>query len=231
MATVDAAEGTCPKLNSILSELQDVNKAKRKKALQQFSQLVFEGDRQLDNDNLSKILGFTLTPVLNAMNDKSEVNRTLACSIISKCIDHSAVTEKCLTDIVLVIHHRLATVPVVEESEEVRLEIINILHSLTLTFQAKMIPFMNDVVNILKEAVIDGSPDVRKAASECVCSYAIATKEKFHTQSESLVKPLLKALHQQRFRNRIACILALGEEITTGIDLYISLSCYSINNL
>lgn len=208
----DDALGNHWELNSILSELQNSNKAKRKRALVSFNKHVFQEDREPDKENLAKILHLSLTHLRDAMNDPSEVNRAVAFDIILKFIDNCAVTEKQLIDIISVAHHRLATIPIVEESEDVRLQIIAVLSALTLTFQAKLIPFMNDIVNTLKVAVEDSSPDVRKAACECVSSYARATQDKFHLQSQTLVRPLLKVLHHHRFRNRIASIHALGKD-------------------
>lgn len=211
MATDDAESLSNPELNAILSEMQNINKMKRRKALEKFHKLAFESVELLDKDYLTKILGFSMTLLVSRMSDESEVNRINASNIVLRFIQESAVTDQQLIDIIPVIHHRLATVPVLEESEDVRLLLINIIQALIIHFEAKMIQFMNDIVNILKISVVDCSPEVRKAASECVSSYAKASKEKFHMQSESLVKPLLKGLNHQRFKNRIACLNALGE--------------------
>ncbi|KAK3881699.1 hypothetical protein Pcinc_013855 [Petrolisthes cinctipes] len=216
MATQDDATTLSPELNTILSDLQHQHKAKRRKALEKFESVVFDDDKTLDKDYLTKILEYSKGRLVMCLSDVSEMNRITSASIILKFIQLSVMTEKHLIDIIPVTHHRLATVPIVEESEDARLLFINIIQALTTLFQAKMIPHMNDIVNILKEAVIDPSPEVRKAAAECVSSYARATREKFHMQSESLVKPLLKALHHQRFKNRIACINALGDILLYG---------------
>ncbi|KAG7163083.1 Dynein assembly factor 5, axonemal-like, partial [Homarus americanus] len=197
MATEDAG-GSFSHFNTILSDLQHTNKAKRKKAFDEYYKLVFEDEESVDKGKLDKILEFSLSLLVTSLGDPSEVIRMKVSIILLKFIDECVVSECQLVDIIPVIHHRLGVVPVMEESEDVRLLLVNIIMGLTLKFEAKMIPYMNDVVNILKESVVDRSPDVRKAASECVRAYTRATREKFHMQSESLVKPLLKALTHQR---------------------------------
>ncbi|XP_042232558.1 dynein axonemal assembly factor 5-like [Homarus americanus] len=215
MATEDAG-GSFSHFNTILSDLQHTNKAKRKKAFDEYYKLVFEDEESVDKGKLDKILEFSLSLLVTSLGDPSEVIRMKVSIILLKFIDECVVSECQLVDIIPVIHHRLGVVPVMEESEDVRLLLVNIIMGLTLKFEAKMIPYMNDVVNILKESVVDRSPDVRKAASECVRAYTRATREKFHMQSESLVKPLLKALTHQRFKNRISCLNALGDLLLYG---------------
>lgn len=214
MATEDANDAALvvfsADFNPILSDLQHQHKAKRKKALEKFESVVFDDEKVLDKEYMKRVLDCSKGRLVVCLSDPSEVNRIKTASIILKFIQLDIVTERNLIDIVPVAHHRLATVPAVEESEDVRLLFIHILQELTTRFQAKLIPFLNDLVNILREAVNDGCPEVRKAAGECVSDVAKATREKFHLQSESLIKPLLKALHHQRFKNRIACINALG---------------------
>ena len=196
--------------NSVLNQMKDDNKAKRRKALEKFNQLVFESDNETESDEMSEILSHSLPSLVPRMSDQSEINRINACNLMLKFIGANVFVEKYLIDIIPVLHHRLATVPQIEDSEDVKRLYINILDDFVRCFQASLIPYMNDIVNILKVTVLDGCPEVRKAACECVSSFAKATREKFHMQSESLVKPLLKGLTHQRFRNRIACINALG---------------------
>lgn len=212
MATVDTShEFAGSDINGVLNSMKDANKAKRRKALEKYESVVFECGKGTEQDDLTEIFNYSASILATCLSDQSEINRINASNIILKFIKASVFTEEKLLVMIPVIHHRLATVPCPEESEDVRLLFINILNGLINIFQAKMIPFMNDVVNVLKETIVDASPDVRKSACECVCSFAKAVKDKFHMQSESLVKPLLKALHHQRFKNRIACIRALGK--------------------
>lgn len=225
MATDDAPREILAELNTILSELQNTNKAKRKKALEKLHNLSFASELTNDKDEQAKIFDFSLRHLVTCLGDPSEVNRIKASEIILGFIEEALFKRDQLIHLIPAIHHRLATVPVVEESEDVRLLHVKIISSLTTQFQSLMIPYMNDIVNILKEVVLDGSPEVRKAAGECVSCYARATREKFHMQSESLVKPLLKSLHHQRFRNRIACIRALG--VCVFILIYCYFYCFS----
>ncbi|XP_045616348.1 dynein axonemal assembly factor 5 [Procambarus clarkii] len=216
MATEDAASGTCLDLHPILSEIQNATKAKRRKALELFYKITFESEEEVDKDRLSRIFGLSWTLLLARMSDESEISRINASNSVLKFIELRVVSEDHLVDIIPIVHHRLAVNPILEESEDVRKILIDIIKALTIRFESKLIPFMNDVVNILKRSVVDKSPDVRKAASECVSCYAKATNEKFNMQSKSLVEPLLKALCHQRFKNRIACINALGDLLLYG---------------
>ncbi|KAK7070029.1 hypothetical protein SK128_001063 [Halocaridina rubra] len=215
-------------LNEILNLMQDQHKAKRKKALEKLEKLIFESvEKESENRQpfLRQTLQFCLASLTSCMTDASEANRLKACEILMKFIEGEALTEKHLVDVIPVLYHRLAKVPQLEESEDVRLLYIKIIHGLAEYFQEKMTPYMNDIVNILKESVLDASPEVRKASCECVSTFAKATKDKFHMQSESLVKPLIKGLAHQRFRNRIACITALGDILLYGDGKAIQTVC------
>nr|XP_053634775.1 dynein axonemal assembly factor 5-like [Cherax quadricarinatus] len=216
MATQQSEPDSLSQLNPILSEIQSDNKAKRRKGLEKYQQVVFESGGELNKDSLSEIFGFSLRLLVTGLSDVSEINRINAANIVLKFAEGGVVSQNQLIDIIPTIHHRLAVIPLLEESEEVRLILVNIIKVLTLSFEAKLIPFMNEVVNILKRTVVDGSPDVRKVSSECVSVYARATREKFHMQSKSLVEPLIKALHHQRFKNRIASLNALGDLLLYG---------------
>ncbi|CAL4065617.1 unnamed protein product, partial [Meganyctiphanes norvegica] len=203
-------------LNEVLSQMQDDHKAKRRKALEKFQKMVFESENMDDRESLKATFSQIHGSIVARMSDPSEMNRTHAANIIIKFIELNAVDEKDIVSIMPVLYHRLATVPLQEESEDVRLLFINILKDLTNSFQLKLIPYMNDVIGILKIMVIDNCPEVRIAACELVRTYAAATKEKFHMNSESLVKPLIKSLNHQRFRNRISSILAIGDILLYG---------------
>lgn len=215
MATDDAPNEYLTELNSILSELQNTNKVKRRKALEKLHNLSFEREPVTDRDTQGKLLDFSLRHLVTCLGDQSEVNRIKASEILLAFIQESLLKEAQLIHLIPAIHHRLATIPAVEESEDVRLIHVNILSSLTTQFGSQVVPYMQDITNILKEVVLDSCPEVRKAAAECVSCFARATQEKFSMQSESLVRVLVKALQQQRFKNRIACINALG----TGVNL------------
>ncbi|XP_064104461.1 dynein axonemal assembly factor 5-like [Macrobrachium nipponense] len=217
MATEDTTTAMMEELNEIFNKMNDDNKAKRRKALEKYSEVVFESEIIKDERKLTDILTHSIASLVPRLSDQSEMNRINASNIILKFINLSVFDEKLLIDIIPVIYHRLGSaVPPIEESEEVRLLYINIVAELVTLFQGKLIPYMNDVINILKASVLDPSPEVRKAATECTSAFAKATREKFHMQSESLVKPLTKGLNHQRFKNRIACINALGDILLFG---------------
>ncbi|XP_050715520.1 dynein axonemal assembly factor 5-like [Eriocheir sinensis] len=216
MATEDAPNAYITELNSILSELQHTNKAKRRKALERLHNLSFEREPETERETQGKILEFSLRHLVTCLGDQSEVNRIKTSEIILGFIQDTLFKADQLIHLIPVIHHRLATIPIIEESEDVRLLHVKMISSLTMQFEGQMIPYMEDIIGILKEVVVDGCPEVRKAAAECVSCFARATREKFHLQSESLVKSLVKALQHQRFKNRIACINALGDLLLYG---------------
>ena len=222
MATEDAHSTLVTEINSILSDLQNTNKAKRRKALERLHHLAFETETYQNQETQDKILDFSLKHLVTCLADQSEVNRTKSSEILLTFSQRGVVKQGQLVHVIPALHHRLATVPQVEESEDVRLVQVNIISSLTAQFQGAMVPYMNDIVAVLKEAVVDVSPEVRKAAAECVSCFAKATREKFHMQSMSLAKPLVKALLHQRFRNRVAAVTALGTVLPL---LYWYLNC------
>ncbi|XP_068208921.1 dynein axonemal assembly factor 5 [Palaemon carinicauda] len=215
MATDDSPT-IMEQLNEIFNKMKDDNKVKRRKALEKYSELIFESELNPEEHRLSDIFTHSIPMLVPRLSDPSEMNRINTCNIILKFVNANVFGEKHLIDVIPVIYHRLGTVPLIEESEDVRLLFINILAGFVNCFQAKLIPYTNDIVNILKVSVLDPCPELRKAATECVSAFAIATKEKFHMQSGSLVKPLVKGLNHQRFKNRIACINALGDILLFG---------------
>lgn len=168
MATDDAQTEVLAELNAILSELQNTSKVKRRKALEKLHNLSFESELVTNKSEQGKILDFSLRHLVTCLRDQSEVNRIKASEIILGFIQETLFRQDQLIHLIPAIHHRLATVPVEEESEDVRLQHVKIISSLTTQFEGQMIPYLNDIVNILMQVLLDGRPEVRKAAGECV---------------------------------------------------------------
>ena len=67
-----------------------------------------------------------------------------------------------LPSIVPVLVARLGQTEIMEPSEELRLELVNLLNEILKVHGPKMGPFMGDMVLILQRTVVDPYPEVKK---------------------------------------------------------------------
>lgn len=197
----------------ICVNLQSDDKRIRKQALIDFQQYLSDPSEEFSFDDLRNIFNETHMFTVNALRDKSEPVREQAIKFMQfYIIEKMPLSDYYLTYIFPVIVERIGTVELVEESEEIRLYLVQFVQAVINRYAntRELKPFLNDIISILCESVKDKYPAIKETTCKCIIDLALALPKDFHLQSESLTKPVLTAFTHQRFKIRVEAIKCMG---------------------
>ncbi|XP_052759534.1 dynein axonemal assembly factor 5 [Galleria mellonella] len=200
-------------INALQSEL----KMTRKQALVNINKEIFENPANSDCD-LTVVFPEIYAYILKSFSDQSEACREYAALIISNFIERLPLNDYYLTYILPVLVRRIGCPEIVEESEEIRLVLIELVHKILDKYKVPHLlsPFINDFTSILTKTSTDPFPKVKLEACECIILLTKLIERDFHFQSESYVKPVLSNFAHQHFRVRVAAIKAIGAIVLAG---------------
>jgi len=90
-------------------------------------------------------------------------------------------------------------------------------------------------VRILQRTIVDQFPDVKKASCACASLLARTLPHQFHTQSHSLITPLLTTISHQHSKVRVAAITCIGKclmasRLTAFHRLSVPSACQLVNS-
>lgn len=198
-------------LEIYITALQSDSKMSRKHALVKLNEEIFENPVNRDCD-LTVVFPEVYAYILKSFSDASEACREIAALIISNFIEKLPLNDYYLTYILPVIVRRIGCAETVEESEEIRLVLIQLVHNILEKYKVTYLlsPFIGDFTNILTKTVTDPFPKVKLEACECIILVTKILQRDFHFQCESYVKPILSNFGHQHFRVRVAAIKAIG---------------------
>ncbi|KAJ8727930.1 hypothetical protein PYW08_016315 [Mythimna loreyi] len=204
-------------LETYITTLQSESKMARKQALLKINEEIFENPVN-ENCDLTVIFPEVYAYVLKSFSDASEGCRETAALIISNFIEKLPLNDYYLTYILPVIVRRIGCPEIVEESEEIRLVLMQLVRKILDKYRVSYLlsPFINDLTSILTKTVTDPFPSVKLEACECIIMITTSLQRDFHFQSESYVKPLLSNFAHQHFRVRVASIKAIGAVVLAG---------------
>ncbi|KAK5640753.1 hypothetical protein RI129_009300 [Pyrocoelia pectoralis] len=192
--------------------LQSDDKRVRKQALMNLRTYLLTNE--FTDEELQFIFNETHIYTLKALRDKTEAVRSEAINVM-RCLilDKLPKNDYYLTYIFPVFVERIGTVELVEESEEIRLEMLQFMQTIIVKYSKTihLKPFLNDCVSVLCETVKDKHPAIKELSCKCITQLAEALPDYFHTQAESLVKPVLTAFSYQRFKIRLEAVKCMGD--------------------
>lgn len=199
-------------LEQYITALQSDSKMVRKQALVNIEKEIFENPEN-KNCDLTIVFPEVYAYVLKSFSDSSEACRESAASIISNFIDKLPLNDYYLTYILPVLVRRIGCPEIVEESEEIRLVLIELVHQILMKYKVSQLlsPFINDFTSILTKTSMDPFSKVKLEACECIILLTKVLARDFHFQCESYVKPVLSNFAHQHFRVRVAAIKAIGK--------------------
>ncbi|XP_059059112.1 dynein axonemal assembly factor 5 [Achroia grisella] len=204
-------------LEQYINALQSELKMTRKEALLNINKEIFENPANKDCD-LTIVFPEIYAYILKSFSDESEACRETAALIVSNFIEHLPLNDYYLTYILPVLVRRIGCPEIVEESEEIRLVLIVLVHKILDKYKVShlLCPFINDFTSILTKTSADPFPKVKLEACECIILLTNLLPRDFHFQSESYVKPVLTNFSYQHFRVRVAAIKAIGAIVLAG---------------
>lgn len=198
----------------LCNNLQSDDKRVRKQALIDFQKFLSNPGEEFTFEDLRNIFNETHMYTVNALRDKAEPVREQAIKFMEfYFVEKMPLSDYYLTYIFPVIVERIGTVELVEESEEIRLCLVQFVQAIINRYSntRELKPFLNDIITILCETVKDKYPAIKETSCKCIIDLASALPRDFHLQCESLVKPVLTTFSHQRFKIRVEAVKCIGE--------------------
>uniref|UniRef100_H2YGR6 TOG domain-containing protein n=1 Tax=Ciona savignyi TaxID=51511 RepID=H2YGR6_CIOSA len=195
--------------------LSDESKITRKRGLLDLRKETI--DRHLGGTLLQEISVEVLKPTLKCLSDTSEKNRELATMLIANYIEVIPSPEDTLAYIIPTLAQRLGQQEIAEQSEELRLLILQTILFPCVELSGKNIAgYLDEMIQILQRLIIDPYAEVRKVSCKLAGILARSIPEYFHMQSESLIQSLMMSITHQHSKVRIAVIEATADVIQFG---------------
>ena len=190
--------------------LSDENRNKRKKALEGIRKETLNQKSLVEPSILQDVLNEILKQLLKLLSDPVEKCRELAIQYLYDCFEIVPNPANMLPYIMPVLLQRLGQQDITEVSEELRFLLVQMIYLLVERCGKSFCVFLDIVVKILQRTIGDSYPEVKKISCKSAAILAKGMPEHFHTQSDSLVKPLLQNFSHQHSRVRVEAVVALG---------------------
>ncbi|XP_067946084.1 dynein axonemal assembly factor 5-like isoform X2 [Watersipora subatra] len=203
------------KITRHVNSLSDPNRATRKRGLEGIQKELFTGSDC--NKDALQIVYKTLQPMsIKLLSDPVEKCRELSITLIQKYIDVTHDAESVLPSIVPCLVQRLGQQDITEQSEELRLQLSELITTLVILSKNLNSLYLDDYIKVLQQTLVDPYYEVKKEACKCASILAKAVPQHFHLQSESLIKPLLQSISHQHSKVRVAVVNAIGQVLLYG---------------
>ncbi|XP_014681883.1 PREDICTED: dynein assembly factor 5, axonemal-like isoform X2 [Priapulus caudatus] len=205
------------KLSLLLNRLRDVDRVKRRKALEEIRSELFSDKYSSNTAKLNKVYGDLSRPLLKCFSDPVEKCRALSIQLVLDIIQTTQTPSELLPYLVPTLVERLGNNNITESAEELRLDLVNLLAIVITLCNKAFVVYMDEVVQILQKTIVDPFPDVRLKSCKCASDLSqVIPAQHFHMCSENFVPALLKTLSHQHSKVRIVAIQAIGDVINHG---------------
>lgn len=203
-------------INKYCNELSSEDKKQRKKAIENIKNELL-GLSNASSENLTPLYELVQKRLINGFKDKTESVREIAVVTVTEVIQVIPAKQLYFESLMPVISDRLSGDVMLENSEEVRLCLVKLLSLLVSKYKNYLFHYLNDFVNILVKTISDPYPKVKMESCECAAELAKSIPRHFHTQSESLITPLINTLLHQQYRIRVAGIRSIGKLVGSNL--------------
>ncbi|KAL3876674.1 hypothetical protein ACJMK2_034478 [Sinanodonta woodiana] len=196
--------------------LDEENKMSRRRALESIRKETIARKPPLETSELKPLFNELLKPLLKGFSDPVEKCRELSVQIIREFLKVVPDPVDSLPYIMPLITQRLGQQDITEPSEEVRLELVELLVEIVEFSRKDIAVYLEDMIRILQRTIVDPYPEVKKTSCSCAAKLGKSIPEYFYHQSEHLIKPLLQSISHQHSRVRTVVIETIGEVIQYG---------------
>lgn len=193
--------------------LADSSKMTRKRSLKKLASVLL--DDKPEAGILYALWAVVLKPLLKLFADPVEKLREMAVDLAIEVMAIVPNAYQGLPYMMPVLVSRLGQPEIEEDSEEVRLLKVQLLHVIVKACPRELALFMDDYIQILQRTVVDPFADVMKLSTQVIVDVAFACQQRFNAGSKPLHKPLIQGLMHQHSRVRVAAIQAI-----TSVCLY-----------
>ena len=196
--------------------LGEENKMARRRALESIKKDTVGRNPSLSPSELKSLFNDLLKPLLKEFSDPMERCREISVDTVKKFLCLIPSPEDSLPYIMPVLVQRLGPPEIIEPSEELRLQVVELLKEIVESSGKKNSVYMADIIKILQRTIIDPYPEVKKLSCHCASTLAKAVPEYFHAQSESLIKPLLLSVSHQHAKVRTIVVKTIGKTLQSS---------------
>lgn len=204
------------KLSEICVSLQSDDKKKRLQVLEKLRDIVSDDAEQWSEREILEIWQIMNKHMVKILTDPAESCRDLAIEIIKIFINSLPIIEKNIMYIIPIFVRRLGSQELLEPSEEVRLNCINLLRLIISFYKDHLSVYIDDFVTILSKTVTDNYPKVKRESCEAISELAKTIPVQFYSKSEILIKPILSNFTHQHYRVRVSSVKAIGDVVQYG---------------
>ncbi|TMW60589.1 hypothetical protein Poli38472_000631 [Pythium oligandrum] len=215
------------KLQRDINCLSDAERSTKRRACDKLLRVLQSEAHQLSVNVLRQLCSVNMKAVLLkcASSDAVEKCREKSVSILlffaeRKALEHSAAV---LQELVALVSERLGKVPYPEPTEEIRLQLLQLLHTYLkqlaeLPERLSLRDVIADVANVLGKTAVDPFPDVKKLTADCVIVLSRAWKQDIALQLGMIAKPMVTNLGHQHSRVRVSALHALEALVPCGSE-------------
>ncbi|XP_057321570.1 dynein axonemal assembly factor 5 [Microplitis mediator] len=204
------------KLSEICVSLQSDDKKKRLQVLEKLRDIISDDAEQWSKREILEIWQIMNKHMVKILTDPAESCRDLAIEIIKIFINLLPIIEKNIVYIIPIFVRRLGSQELLEPSEEVRLNCVNLLRLIISFYKDHLSVYIDDFITILSKTVTDNYPKVKRESCEAISELAKTIPVQFYSKSEILIKPILSNFTHQHYRVRVSSVKAIGDVVQYG---------------
>ncbi|XP_062534078.1 dynein axonemal assembly factor 5-like [Armigeres subalbatus] len=195
------------------ANIQSEERMVRQRALKDFLEFVH---RELKPDDAPAVFTGSYLHIFRCYSDRFEIIRNLAITLIGELLEKLPTNDFYLEYIIPVIVRRIGKAETIEESEEIRLHLLEQLEVIIRKYADPdgsagdpLLKSYDNIIDILVKTLKDPYPAAQKQSCDLVKLLAESTPS-MHYRAEALVTPATGVLRHRHSANRIAAIEALG---------------------
>lgn len=206
------AESEIFEYNQLCNNIQNAERSVRQNSLKKLLELSSSEQQQ----RAITLFDHCYLHIIKCYADKYESCRCLAVEIMSSLLKTLPDNDFYIEIIVPVIARRVGQKEIIEESEELRLQLVQQLLQIVDKFHAnelkgdRLMNSYNDIIDVLLKTLRDPYVNVQRECCSIVKSLAEATPS-FHCRAEGLADPLIALLKHRQWLSRKEAIAALGK--------------------
>ncbi|CAM6096313.1 unnamed protein product [Calypogeia fissa] len=212
------------KLQRDLNCLSDPDRSTRRRALERLPKRLLSGDPGESAAPSPDLLqaawdGYILRLVGRSLSDPVEKCRELAVQLISSVAKKIPRVEQTVLHIVPVIAERMGQKPVLEESEEIRFQLVNLIAKDFLPGCPASVCFdtRDHLFQVVMSAIADQFHEIKKAACQIIVQIRESAPQVLEDKTELLLKALLPNLNHSHFRVRMGVLQAVDALVLSGL--------------
>lgn len=220
---MEQSERIVATLQRDLNCLVDPDRSTRRRALERLQKQLLQGEA---NDSPAYLADLQvawddtiLKKVLKAVCDSVEKCRELAIHLISGVVNKISKVDQTVALVVPLIAERMGQLPLLEKSEEVRLQLINFLGNGCMTRCSgdtlKLV--VGHLIQVLCISLGDQFHEIKKGASRAIVMLTELASEEFSEMSEKLLRALLPNIGHTHSKVRIATLEAINSVVLGGL--------------